>query len=256
MKKTGIVLLSLSIVCANICVADDAGTTNANTAGSASMPGQGPGLGQGSGSRDPGLGQAPGSQDPRFVRGPGGVLIPVPKSGSQGPGQGQLGAQGQVPGKGLAPGQGITPGTAPATEAQLAAKDPIAAQNLAKGEAFLNLRKYVSGVTTLPDGLEYKVFKNGSGPIPTDADTVILNYEGSLIDGTVFDSTYARGQPAAFRMSEVIPGWAEVLKLMPVGSIWGIVVPAKLAYGMEGMPPVIGPEEVLVFKLELMSIGK
>lgn len=124
------------------------------------------------------------------------------------------------------------------------------------GEAFLDANKNKPGVITLPDGLEYKIIKQGNGPKPTETDTVTVNYAGKLVDGTEFDSSYKRGQPASFPVVGVIPGWTEALKLMPVGSTWELYVPASLAYGDQGAPPSIGPNETLIFKVELLGIQK
>ena len=91
--------------------------------------------------------------------------------------------------------------------------------------------KAKEGVVTLPDGLQYKILKTGTGPKPAVADSVVCNYKGTLIDGTEFDSSYKRGQPATFPVGQVIKGWTEVLQLMPVGSKWEVFVPSDLAYG-------------------------
>lgn len=124
------------------------------------------------------------------------------------------------------------------------------------GESFLLVNRNKPGIVTLPDGLEYKVIKQGTGAKPTDSDTVSVNYAGTLIDGTEFDSSYKRGQPASFPVVGVIPGWTEALKLMPVGSVWELYIPASLAYGEQGAPPTIGPNETLIFKVELLGIQK
>lgn len=124
------------------------------------------------------------------------------------------------------------------------------------GQAFLSKNMTAPGVVTLPDGLQYKIIKQGQGPSPAISDTVTVNYAGKLINGTEFDSSYKRGEPAKFKLSEVIPGWTEALQRMNKGSIWEIYVPASLAYGERGMPPVIGPNETLIFKVELLDINK
>jgi FKBP-type peptidyl-prolyl cis-trans isomerase FklB len=111
-------------------------------------------------------------------------------------------------------------------------------------------------VVTLPDGLKYKIIKAGQGPKPTLNSTVVVNYEGTLTNGSKFDSSYDRGEPATFQVGQVIPGWVEVLQLMPVGSTWEVYIPANLAYGEAGAPPVIGPNEPLIFKVELLDIKK
>ena len=132
-------------------------------------------------------------------------------------------------------------------------QDP-AAKNLAAGEAFLSANKSKPGVITLPDGLQYKVIIKGKGPTPKSTDTVTVNYAGTLIDGTEFDSSYKRGQPATFPVNGVIPGWTEALQKMPVGSTYELYIPASLAYGLDGAPPSIGPNETLIFKVDLISI--
>jgi len=122
------------------------------------------------------------------------------------------------------------------------------------GEAFLEANKSKAGVVTLPSGLQYKVIKSGNGPNAKATDTVQVNYEGSLVNGKVFDSSYQRGEPATFPVNAVIPGWVEALQLMNEGSTWELVIPANLAYGANGVPPVIGPNETLIFKVELLKI--
>ena len=125
-----------------------------------------------------------------------------------------------------------------------------------EGEAFLASNKSKDGVKTLPDGLQYKVVTEGSGPKPAATDTVTVNYRGTLINGKEFDSSYKRGQPASFPVNGVIKGWTEALQLMPVGSKWQIYIPADLAYGDRGAGGDIGPGETLVFDVELISIGE
>lgn len=126
-----------------------------------------------------------------------------------------------------------------------------------ESDAFLTANKAKPGVTALPDGLQYKVLKEGSGPKPTASDTVSVNYKGSLLNGTEFDSSYKRGQPASFPVGGVIKGWMEALQLMPVGSKWELYIPADLAYG-DNPPPGSGisPGSTLVFEVELLSIGE
>ncbi len=127
-------------------------------------------------------------------------------------------------------------------------------ENREKGEAFLTANKTREGVTTLPSGLQYKVITQGTGPKPTAGDSVVCNYRGTLIDGTEFDSSYKRGQPATFPVSGVIKGWTEALQLMPVGSKWQLVIPPDLAYGARGAGADIGPNSTLIFEVELVSI--
>lgn len=129
-------------------------------------------------------------------------------------------------------------------------------KNKSSGEDFLAANKKKPGVITLPDGLQYKVIKEGSGSLPTLNDLVTVNYAGRLIDGTEFDSSYQRGQPATFPVGGVIPGWVEALQLMKVGSVWELYIPAALAYGDTGAPPSIGPNQTLIFKVELLDIKK
>jgi FKBP-type peptidyl-prolyl cis-trans isomerase len=126
--------------------------------------------------------------------------------------------------------------------------------NKKDGDAFLVANKTKEGVVTLPSGLEYKVLTQGTGPKPAATDTVVCNYRGTLINGTEFDSSYKRGQPATFPVSGVIKGWTEALQLMPVGSKWQLFLPAELAYGERGPSPEIGPNSTLVFEVELLSI--
>ena len=124
------------------------------------------------------------------------------------------------------------------------------------GEKFLMMNKSKQGVVTLPDGLQYKVLVKGKGPKPTANDVVTVDYAGKLINGTEFDSSYKRGQPISFPVSGVIPGWTEALQMMRVGSTWELYIPASLAYGERGAPPAIGPNETLIFKVNLIDIKK
>ncbi len=128
--------------------------------------------------------------------------------------------------------------------------------NRQEGETFLAANKSKDGVTTLPDGLQYKVLKEGSGPKPAASDTVSVNYRGTLINGKEFDSSYKRGEPISFPVGGVIKGWTEALQLMPVGSKWQLFIPADLAYGDRGAGADIGPGETLIFEVELLSIGE
>lgn len=126
--------------------------------------------------------------------------------------------------------------------------------NKKEGDAFLAANKSKEGVKTLPSGLQYKVIKEGTGPKPSASDTVTCNYRGTLINGTEFDSSYKRGQPASFPVSGVIKGWTEALQLMPVGSKWALYIPPDLAYGARGAGGDIGPNATLLFEVELLSI--
>lgn len=126
--------------------------------------------------------------------------------------------------------------------------------NKKEGDAFLAANKAKDGVVTLPSGLQYKILQEGTGPKPTAADTVVCNYKGTLLDGTEFDSSYKRGQPATFAVGQVIHGWTEALQLMPTGSKWQLFIPPDLAYGPNGAGGVIGPNATLIFEVELVSI--
>jgi FKBP-type peptidyl-prolyl cis-trans isomerase FklB len=127
-------------------------------------------------------------------------------------------------------------------------------ENKKAGEAFLAQNKTKPGVVTLPSGLQYKILKAGEGKKPGESDTVECNYRGTLINGTEFDSSYKRGQPATFAVTQVIPGWREALQLMTVGSKWQLFVPPELAYGERGAGREIGPNATLVFEVELLGI--
>jgi len=127
-------------------------------------------------------------------------------------------------------------------------------QNQRAGEAFLAANKGKEGVTTLPSGLQYAVLKKGNGPTPKTSDTVSTHYHGTLIDGTVFDSSVERGEPAVFPVGGVIRGWTEALQLMKVGDKWRLFIPSELAYGPRGAGNVIGPHAVLIFEIELLGI--
>jgi FKBP-type peptidyl-prolyl cis-trans isomerase FklB len=126
--------------------------------------------------------------------------------------------------------------------------------NKKEGEAFLAANKTKEGVVALPSGLQYKILQEGTGPKPAVTDTVVVNYRGTLLNGTEFDSSYKRGQPAAFGVGQIIKGWTEALQLMPVGSKWQLFIPSDLAYGARGAGRDIGPNSTLVFEVELLSI--
>lgn len=123
-------------------------------------------------------------------------------------------------------------------------------------DAFLEKNKTKNGVTTLPDGLQYKVITAGKGVKPGPTDEVTVDYVGRLVNGTEFDSSTKHGGPATFVVGQVIPGWVEALQLMPVGSTWELYIPANLAYGERGAPPSIGPNETLIFKVTLRDVKK
>ncbi|PWT76326.1 MAG: peptidylprolyl isomerase [Bacteroidetes bacterium] len=131
-----------------------------------------------------------------------------------------------------------------------------AAANKKVGEAFLADNKTKPGVVALPSGLQYTILKDGTGPKPTASDRVKCNYEGKLIDGTVFDSSEKQGKPIEFSVGGVIPGWTEALQLMPVGSKWRLFIPSNLAYGDQQPSPIIKAGSTLVFDVELLEIVK
>ena len=126
--------------------------------------------------------------------------------------------------------------------------------NKEAGEKFLAENAKKEGVKTLPSGVQYKVIKEGNGAIPTDTSVVKVNYEGRLIDGTVFDSSYKRGEPATFPVKSVIKGWTEILCHMPAGSEWEVYIPQELAYGEREQGQDIKPFSALIFKLELLEV--
>ena len=130
----------------------------------------------------------------------------------------------------------------------------LAEKNKGEGEKFLAENGKKEGVKTLPSGLQYKEIAPGTGKSPKTADTVTTHYKGTLIDGTEFDSSYKRGQPATFQVSGVIPGWTEALQLMKEGAKWQLFVPSNLAYGERGAGREIGPNATLVFEVELISV--
>lgn len=134
-----------------------------------------------------------------------------------------------------------------------AANAAAAGKNRADGVAFLAKNKTVKGVFSTPSGLQYMILRQGTGPRPKPAETVKVNYHGTLLDGTVFDSSYDRGQPAEFALDQVIPGWTEGVGMMPVGGKYRFWIPADLAYGEKG-PPGIGPNATLMFDVELLAV--
>ena len=128
--------------------------------------------------------------------------------------------------------------------------------NKEKGEKFLEENKAKEGVITLESGLQYKILKKGTGASPKATDTVKCHYKGTTIDGEEFDSSYKRGEPATFALNKVIKGWTEGLQLMKEGGKWEFFIPPELAYGAMGSGPQIGPNEVLIFEVELLGIEK
>lgn len=124
----------------------------------------------------------------------------------------------------------------------------------AKNVAWLNTNKTLKGVKTLPSGLQYRILTEGHGPVATDSTEVEVHYEGTLIDGTVFDSSYKRNQPATFRPNQVIKGWREALTMMPEGSVWNLYIPAELGYGERGQGQSIPGNSTLIFKVEVLKV--
>jgi FKBP-type peptidyl-prolyl cis-trans isomerase len=129
-----------------------------------------------------------------------------------------------------------------------------AERNRRDGPKFLEKYKALEGVQQTASGLLYKALTRGNGPSPKPTDIVRTHYRGRLVDGTEFDSSYKRNEPALFPVNQVIPGWTEALQMMKVGDRWQLVVPPELAYGEQGSPPVIGPHAVLIFDIELLAI--
>ena len=140
-----------------------------------------------------------------------------------------------------------------AQEQKAAEAKKRAEANQAEGKAYLEENAEKDGVTVTESGLQYRELESGDGASPKAEDTVEVNYEGKLIDGTVFDSSYERGESVSFRVGQVIEGWQEALKLMSVGDKWEIVIPSELAYGAKGQGP-IGPHETLIFEVELLDV--
>lgn len=136
-----------------------------------------------------------------------------------------------------------------------AAAEEAATVNAAAGETFRAENAGAEGVVTTDSGLQYKVLREGDGAKPLATDTVEVNYRGTLIDGTEFDSSYARGSSVSFGLNQVIPGWTEGLQLMPIGSKYQFVIPPDLAYGAGGAGQLIGPNSTLIFEVELLGIA-
>jgi FKBP-type peptidyl-prolyl cis-trans isomerase FkpA len=133
-------------------------------------------------------------------------------------------------------------------------QDKLAADNKVKETVFMTDNGKRSGVITTVSGLQYEIIAEGAGPKPGASNTVRVNYEGTLIDGTVFDSSYTRGEPVEFPLAGVIPGWTEGIQLMSVGSTYKLYIPSELAYGTQSPGGPIGPNSVLIFKVELLAI--
>jgi FKBP-type peptidyl-prolyl cis-trans isomerase FklB len=136
---------------------------------------------------------------------------------------------------------------------QEAKQKEVAAKNLSEGAAFLAKNAKEPGVVVRESGLQYKVLKEGTGPLPTADSIVSVHYRGTLLDGSEFDSSYERNEPLTLPVGGVIPGWTEALTLMKEGSKWQLYIPAALAYGEAGAPPAIGPNATLLFEVELLS---
>ena len=128
------------------------------------------------------------------------------------------------------------------------------AKNLEESKKFLAENQKKEGIKTLPSGLQYKVLTEGTGKTPKETDNVTVNYKGTLIDGTEFDSSYKKGQPATFQVNGVIKGWTEALQLMKEGSKWQLFIPPELAYGERGAGPTILPNSTLIFEVELLTV--
>jgi FKBP-type peptidyl-prolyl cis-trans isomerase FklB len=139
-------------------------------------------------------------------------------------------------------------------EKQAVASKEAGVKNAAEGEKFLTENKRKPNVKTTASGLQYKVLKEGSGPSPKETDTVLASYRGTLIDGTEFDSSYKRNEPATFPVNRVIKGWTEGLQLMKPGAKYQLVIPPSLAYGDRGAGQLIGPNATLIFDVELLKI--
>lgn len=137
---------------------------------------------------------------------------------------------------------------------QMARASEAGDKNKKEGAAFLTANKTKDGVKTTASGLQYKVITQGTGKIPKASDTVKTHYRGTLIDGTEFDSSYKRNEPATFPVGGVIKGWTEALQLMPVGSKWQLFIPSEIAYGERGAGQAIGPNATLLFDIELLAI--
>ena len=130
----------------------------------------------------------------------------------------------------------------------------LAKANLAKANQYLEENKKKDGVQTTKTGLQYKVIKSGSGKQPTVADEVVIHYEGKTVDGKIFDSSIQRNEPARFPVNQVVPGFSEALQRMKVGDKWQVSIPPALGYREQGQPPAIGPNEALIFEIELLEV--
>ncbi|MHA2219874.1 MAG: FKBP-type peptidyl-prolyl cis-trans isomerase, partial [Candidatus Hodarchaeales archaeon] len=142
------------------------------------------------------------------------------------------------------------------SQKQIAQMKELSEKNKKEGEEYLAENKKKEDIVITQSGLQYKVLKKGTGKIPKSTDTVTVNYRGTLIDGTEFDSSYRRGQPASFKVNGVIRGWTEALQLMKEGAKWQLYIPSNLAYGERGAGRNIGPNSTLIFEVELISINE
>lgn len=137
---------------------------------------------------------------------------------------------------------------------QQAQRQQAGAENKRIGEAFLVENRNKEGVVTLPSGIQYKILKEGTGQKPLLQSTVTVHYRGTLISGEEFDSSYKKNEPISFKLNGLIQGWQVALPLMPAGSTWRLFIPGEMAYGLRGSPPKIGPNELLIFDIELISV--
>lgn len=141
-------------------------------------------------------------------------------------------------------------------ETQKVEREKQAQANIAEGKAYMAENAKKAGVKTLDNGIQYQVIKSGKGESPTEDDVIFAHYEGKFIDGKVFDSSYDRGTPLKFNMTNVIKGWGEVLKIMKPGDKWEVTIPENLAYGEKGAGDRIGPNKTLIFTIELIQFDK
>ncbi|HJN66538.1 MAG TPA: FKBP-type peptidyl-prolyl cis-trans isomerase, partial [Pirellulales bacterium] len=140
-------------------------------------------------------------------------------------------------------------------EKQVQAQKKAADAASQKEKKFFDQNKNKDGISSTDSGLQYRIIKSGEGPKPTASDSVTVHYRGTLTDGTVFDSSYERGEPVTFKVDRVIAGWTEALQLMHEGDKWELYIPSTLAYGSHGAGGRIGPNETLVFEVELIKVG-
>jgi FKBP-type peptidyl-prolyl cis-trans isomerase FklB len=139
-------------------------------------------------------------------------------------------------------------------QTQMEQQMAVATKNKQAGDTFMATNKKKEPVVALPNGLQYKIIQAGKGKKPKATDTVVVHYRGTLINGEEFDSSYSRGQPATFEVGGIIEGWQQALQLMPEGAKWQVIMPPELAYGMRGAGDSIGPNETLVFEIELLEV--